>query len=101
MLTPDPQARSETLNAENWRFSDPLRPQSNTNLKVTADANSAVATKPKDSANLKIGICQRYHCFAAVLSLELHLKMRKAFDNRSCVQTSLSKQISNVLCNYE
>ncbi|XP_029692725.1 C-Jun-amino-terminal kinase-interacting protein 4-like isoform X6 [Takifugu rubripes] len=33
LLTPDPQARSETLNAENWRFADPSQPRSNTNLK--------------------------------------------------------------------
>lgn len=47
LLTPDPQARSETLNAESWRFSDPLCPQSNTNLKVAADATCAVAKKPQ------------------------------------------------------
>lgn len=47
LLTPDPQARLETLNAESWRFADPLRPQSNTNLKVAADANGAVAKKNK------------------------------------------------------
>lgn len=47
LLTPDPQARLETLNAESWRFADPLRPQSNTNLKVAADANGAVAKKQK------------------------------------------------------
>lgn len=75
LLTPDPQARSETLNTESWRFADPLRPQSNTNLKVAADANGAVAKKTKkkqkDSANLKIGICQRHVCFAAVSSFDL------------------------------
>lgn len=71
LLTPDPQARSETVTAESWRFADPLRPQSNTNLKVVADPSSAVAKRKQDCANLKIGICQKYVCFAAVSPLDL------------------------------
>lgn len=96
LLTPDSQARSETLNVESWRFADPLHPQSNTNLKVAADANRAVAKKPKDSADLKTGICQRYVCFAAV-SLDLF----KDGERCLCLQINLSRQISKVPCNYE
>ncbi|KAI3359938.1 hypothetical protein L3Q82_014292 [Scortum barcoo] len=33
LLTPDPQARAETLSTEGWRFTDPTQPRSNTNLK--------------------------------------------------------------------
>ncbi|XP_041812590.1 sperm associated antigen 9a isoform X3 [Chelmon rostratus] len=33
MLTPDPQARVETLGTEGWRFTDPTQPRSNTSLK--------------------------------------------------------------------
>ncbi|XP_041812591.1 sperm associated antigen 9a isoform X4 [Chelmon rostratus] len=34
MLTPDPQARVETLGTEGWRFTDPTQPRSNTSLKL-------------------------------------------------------------------
>ncbi len=34
LLTPDPQARAETLGTEGWRFTDPTQPRSNTSLKV-------------------------------------------------------------------
>eukprot|EP00066_Takifugu_rubripes_P029216 XP_011618482.1 PREDICTED: C-Jun-amino-terminal kinase-interacting protein 4-like [Takifugu rubripes] len=55
LLTPDPQARSETLNAENWRFADPSQPRSNTNLKVR---QQQIPTEPElikkhDSKNQK------------------------------------------------
>ncbi|XP_070787178.1 C-Jun-amino-terminal kinase-interacting protein 4-like, partial [Enoplosus armatus] len=34
LLTPDPQARAETLGTEGWRFTDPSQPRSNTSLKL-------------------------------------------------------------------
>lgn len=73
LLTPDPQARSETLNAENWRFADPSQPRSNTNLKVRQQQipTELELIKKHDSENLKIGFNQRCVCFVAALSLDL------------------------------
>ncbi|CAG04118.1 unnamed protein product, partial [Tetraodon nigroviridis] len=56
LLTPDPKARLETLNADSWRFSDPLPPQSNTNLKQSdfADLQKAREGLPENEDNADV-----------------------------------------------